>query len=197
MADKRVFRCPRCNNLLTASQTKRLLKWNWVLEGDACRTCGLKDIDIYSVGVDILPSSERFFVDETVYKTLWHHTTARKNWIHDVLTHHDKPAVHLGTYYAARARAVDTRDDYREDMKWRYVVRLDRDATIDPVVQNDIDEWGISYEEYNYDITRYINRFESPGSVSLLVNPRKIKIVKRIEVTEREMRGNSTTGTRD
>lgn len=182
MADRRPYRCPRCETLLTVAQTISVQKW-W--PNVKCRECN-NLLDIYSVKVDLLPSCERFLTDETVLKTQWHHSTYRKDWHNDVLNSPEYPIVHLGTYQAAEARARDIQDRPVWEMKYRFVVRLKKDATIDPEVLEDVDEWDDSAALYNYDVTRYVNRFESPGSVSLLAKPDAFTVIRVFE-KEREL----------
>lgn len=182
MADRRPYACPRCESLLTATQVKKIDEW---LGSQTCRSCGKKELDLYTVKVLVLPSCERFFIDEAVFKTQWHHSTHLKNWHTAVLTSPDKPTVHLGTHAAAEARARDNKDRPIWEIRYRFVVKINKDATIDPEVHEDMDEWYESWELYPYDITRYVNRFETPGSVSLLANPNVLTVVRAFE-RERE-----------
>lgn len=116
-------------------------------------------------------SSKKFYQQEEVYKANWHHTTFRKNWLEAMQDLLITPALHVGTYEAAMARTEIVPASYR------YVVRVRRDAIIDPEVQPDFNHWPDSGRHLRYAVTRYVNRYESPGSISLLVLPRALELV--------------------
>lgn len=84
------------------------------------------------------------------------------------------PLVHIGTRYSALDRAKHAGADYL------YRLRVDPLATIHPLISKDkFDDWnereGLS--TFHYDIYRYTNMWESPGSISLLVKPTAITVV--------------------
>ena len=171
----RNLRCPACSELLTSAQHKALRSWTSEVE---CSRCGMSRMNIYDVDVDIQKGCEKYLDDDVVRKVKWHHTTNAYDWLDQVQNAWEKPIVHVGTFQAAMARSRDIKGNTVRTSRYRHVVRISEDATIDPVVQEDQDYWMNSWEEYKFDVTRYVNRFESPGSISLLVNPNFLEFVE-------------------
>jgi len=64
-----------------------------------------------------------------------------------------------------------------------FKLRISPEATIDPEIWEDQeDSWEVAMVDYEYDVTRYVNMWESPGSISLLVKPTVIDLVSQTHV---------------
>lgn len=96
----------------------------------------------------------------------------------DVLNADPIPIVHVGSRYSAEQRAahMGTYDNL-------FKLRISPEATIDPEIWEDQeDSWEVAMVDYEYDVTRYVNMWESPGSISLLVKPTVIDLVSQTHV---------------
>lgn len=96
-------------------------------------------------------------------------------------------ALHLGTYEAAVESMLRKMRD--EDMAgetfWLYRVALRRDAAIEPGYRKETIDEAAQITQANlgaHDAIRYLNTWESPGSVSLAVRPGSLAAVQGIEV---------------
>lgn len=147
--------------------------------------------------------------DDSAYRVAWYHTSAVPGWPADsrpmtpgqaefiahmaspdvveaVRERHEDQALHLGTYEAAIESMLRKMhyDDAGGTQFWLYRVALRRDGTtirpgylnesreeISQATQNELGEWGV---------VRYLNTWESPGSISIAVRPRSLAAVQGI-----------------
>lgn len=164
------FSCSDCGARVTRQQEEDLFREDSIYFRVHCRVCD-KRLTIDTVDVAVLSSCKKFYQLEEVYKANWHHTTFRQRWLEAMQDLIITPALHVGTYEAAMERTKTAPAEYR------YVVRVRSDAIIDPEVQPDFNDWPYNGRHLKYDVIRYVNRYESPGSISLLVLPRALELV--------------------
>jgi len=148
-----------------------------------CLGCG-REIATAVMGIKVHPDSQKFLNASAVRSSLWHHATYRSNW-YVGLDEYSREAgedilIHLGTREASLDRARTLLG------KTLYTVKINPEATISPYVVEDDNTWpegtgDLSVEGWNGyfgDVTRYVNRYEMPGSISLIVNYKMISIVE-------------------
>lgn len=87
------------------------------------------------------------------------------------------PFVHVGTRESAAILMLD-KYEYNEDFIYLYEVTLTEDATLNSEVFADMNDWPELVEDHllDGDACRYVNRWEGAGSISLLVDPRKLRM---------------------
>lgn len=137
---------------------------------------------------DIHPDALAYFDEETVRTTTWYHATDREDWFDSITQAQGKvPLVHLGDEAAAMDRA--TQRAARLGGNWKvYEITLAEDADIHPEVNGDDNGYapymaGDEDMVDNYStVTRYVNEFENPGSISLLVNPKAMRLKTAREI---------------
>jgi hypothetical protein len=154
--------------------------------------------------------------DDAAYRVAWYHTSSVPGWpansramtpgqaefiasrmspdaAEGVRERHENQALHLGTYETAIESML--RKMHYEDAGgaqfWLYRVALRRDGTtlrpgylnesreeISQATQAELGEWGV---------VRYLNTWESPGSISLAVRPRSLAAVQGIQLPVRSL----------
>lgn len=151
--------------------------------------CG-KNISIADSTLTIVPSSAPLLNDETVRGITWFHATNVYNWLEEVNFEDDddmrRPYVHLGSKEAALELAKwkyleDNDDD--NDMFYLWQVTLNVDAVLADGVLEDNNDWfyevtGSTRGALGADAVRYLNKWESAGSISLLADPRYLSAVR-------------------
>jgi len=162
---KSPFRCPGCGKPASRTEHASLLIAGYAVE---CECSVVYDTE--SAEIVLRQGSLKYLDPAEVFNNYWWHTTDKNNWFNDIRNYHgmweqDMPMVHLGTFNAACDRG-----------RWEgysnlFRIRLKNSAKILPEVWDDATIWPSLAVEYDYDIIRYINRWESAGSISLLVNP--------------------------
>lgn len=162
-AGKSAIYCTSCGNHL--SRSEQIL---YVSNGMVHPEC-----DMYGdFQVKVLPSSSKFMRSGEIPGSIWWHSTNRFRWMSDILESPSMPIVHVGSRYAALDRAK------HEKYSHLFKVRVDFNTSIDPEIRHDIcDGWSPYAEDWDYDVTRYVNMWESPGSISLLVKPTSVTVV--------------------
>lgn len=155
----------------------------------SCDSCGHFLGGMFSTGAVLSRDSLKYFDDDTVRSTTWFHTTQNPEW-EESLAKDDRNFIHLGTEKAAEDRCETL---YRDPDSPTYIYELEIDQTAkihsgvcyeDPYQDNtpsltsDPDE----YPKIDFGgVTRYVNEMEDTGSISLLANPKVLK-VKRVRV---------------
>jgi hypothetical protein len=105
--------------------------------------------------------------------------------------------VHLGTLDAAKRRMADLNDKNsfkKEKQEWFiHEITLDADcdvsATITPDENYHVPKYAYECEQREDDVysskgvTRYVNMYENPGSISLLANPKAFKVTNTTTIT--------------
>lgn len=166
--------CPRCKEHLTKYEEEMLLTY-YLID----HNCG-KEIYIEDAKVRILPRYQHLLdLNRAHNQPFWYHATNISNWPTNVT---DKPddswLAHIGSKESALDRAKSR--DYTHMFK----VKIDPSANWSPYVTDDWNEWPETgydlwkevYQKFS-EVTRYVNRYEIPGSISLLVASDLIRVV--------------------
>ena len=184
--------CPECNRHLTEGEYKTFYGCNQYHN---------------KTELLVVPSSHHLLNADNAKDVVWYHSTNIVNWL-DVLQsakaseyfgteEGDVPFVHVGTRGAAMQRAVElyagVEDLYFEadetiNGAFMYAVRLKEDAVISQHISADTNDWPFYVEEETKDkmggdALRYVNRWESTGSVSMLIDPQMLELVS-VEVLD-------------
>jgi len=141
---------------------------------------------------------------DTALATTWFHATTRENWAEAIVNRDSEEDglpgnfyIHAGTREAAMERIRDEMGNdqtYRRDNSYfLHEIKLVAGTTIAPHILADTNDWPNSTEEkfvfYNrrqdnwdteirqWDATRYVNRWEIAGSISIIVDATKIQVV--------------------
>ena len=154
--------------------------------------------------------------DEVALRVAWYHTSTVPDWpargraltreevtfvrhvfpddmADGVRERHESQALHLGTYEAAiESMLRKMRDEDAGGAQfWLYRVALRRDSTtIKPGYRNEtLEEISqITQEELgDWNAIRYLNTWESPGSISLAVRPQSLAAVQGISLPVQEL----------
>lgn len=173
-----MFLCPTC--LL---KLRVVPKYDWLYQ---CKNCG--EFDIHDT--IILPQRSMEHLLSDPHKALWWHATTEPNWLKR--TQEAEIWVHVGAWRAAKM-IMRQRNQPEYDL---YKLRLKK-AIVGPVVNDSNDfpylidngdtgqQWhGLQWHSQNLTtaadtVYPYINRYESPGSVSLLINPNYLEIIEK------------------
>lgn len=182
-AGKSAFACPACSIPLTKAEERDLLRnFCWNSSKRACVACS-EEFAFFEYSVKVHPESSPLMDMETTQSVEWYHATNLEGWLYMVtmengLDEDETPYVHLGTYEAALDRA---RNEYlKNGSPEAFIVKvtLSPDAIVSSSFLEDKNNWAYMVEEKTQtlmgDAARYVNRWEHPGSISLLVDPTKI-----------------------
>lgn len=162
----------------------------------ACPECA-NECSGYDVGVALRVDSKKFLNKQEVLDTKWFHTSTYENW--EATVGHQaaegRDYVHLGTKDAARERNEIVAVNIDDDPLYIYEIEIDRSSSIedkvyyeDPFDNRDLpkvqgsNSSDVTKASDEPGITRYVNHFESPGSISLVVDPSKIRILSKTRV---------------
>lgn len=166
------FRCPRCGNAPTRKHEIQLIS-----SDAAVCPCG----EIYDATEAIVlvgPGSEKFLDLYTTRETVWWHGTHQHDWPKLPIEDPNLFYVHVGTYHAAVMRAR------QEKAIYLHKVVLYWSTKVSNIFLKDKGWWPQKVEGIEpADAYRYVNRWESPGSVSLLVDPLCIKTLEVKKLT--------------
>ena len=150
-----------------------------------CPNCGV------SVGQHFwhtgITSDGALFADNRhVYASSWFHSTTNPDWLSSVQNAGQVPLVHVGSRMASKQRHSNLRKSGVNEPFYLYETRLNASVSLcDGFVDDDNDDApklvgevaGPQYDTFG--ATRYVNAYEHIGSVSLLVNPAGLSLVKR------------------
>lgn len=163
--------CPKCETHLSKYKERDFLS-----EYDVtCSKCGNR-MSEYDIAVSVIPTSEKFLRVGAVRESLWYHSTSRENW-HDNVP--DDVPIYLGTRAAAKARRSHTRTELRDEEAFLYTLKLKRNVPIlRSVTADDYLNDHYTYPKYAHQVVRYVNMFESVGSISLITRRDHFEIVK-------------------
>jgi len=163
-----------------------------------CPHCGEKVQAVYA-GVGIESNSWKYLYSDNVRKTRWFHTSTYPNWDEAMAnaSEENAPLVHLGTREAAMDRSIDIKEhpygthaaNFGEP-SYIYEIELDEDVEVsDYLLEDDgytnapqttADAGNEKFNKYSpKGVTRYLNYYENPGSISLLANPKRFKVVNK------------------
>lgn len=186
------FRCDNCSTHITKQNESDSPLWHEIPQVE-CNLCG----DLQAGSITVIPESSSLLQAEVARDTIWFHTTYVENWFEKVSTGQgmeegredgDFLFVHVGSEAAALDNAhykyFDGYSSSDEPTVMLYQVRLKADAVLSARVVNDNETWRDfdsvvegSKEAIGGDAVRYLNRWESPGSISLLVDARQLELV--------------------
>jgi len=185
--------CPECGSSLGAR--------NLFAEEDGGSVCDqghVAFIDELSVTMTPENPSYRYLSKDAVKKDVWYHSSRDPNWLAS-FEDDEEATVHLGVEQSSYDRALNdyagkrTEDAYAHDF-YLYEVRIDSDASVadelsasNYTVDRELERKWIDGEKPD-DVTRYYNTVEGPGSISLVANPRKLKIVGKRKVSKDDAR---------
>lgn len=199
------FVCLGCDAPLSRTWEKMLTNG---FESYQC-LCGDESM-VDELDVHILPSSVRFLDTDTTRENVWYHSTKVENWAEEVSQLRPTfvcgsnemlsvPYVHVGTLDAAMARF----DDTKHEAGWLYEIRIKDEAVLAREVYEDRNDWeqyvrtgffeGILEDKKQCDVIRYVNRWESVGSISLIMDPRLFEVVKVSVLKKKGLKGKTTT----
>ena len=139
-----------------------------------CVTCD-RTLSEFDVEVHVIPSSAKYLRVGMVRDSYWWHSTTVPRWSRQVPS--DIP-IKLGTKASAMTRWNDTGGDY--EMKGRlYKVKLAPKVPIlRKVVRDDhVDDQYLG-DWYSDTVVRYVNLFESIGSISLITRRDHFEVVE-------------------
>lgn len=158
-----------------------------IIENPAIKASGFYDDLTPSASIvvrDIVEDVEELLEIEAVKEYYWFHCTAQPNWLEKV--QEAGIWVHIGLVETASVIA----DNYEKfgmpsDM---HKIVLSDDAKIHPALFEDHNEWPHEVGEarndaefskhHKWDAFRYINSYETPGFISLLVNPKVLTVLE-------------------
>jgi hypothetical protein len=184
------FVCLGCDAPLSKSWERMLTKG---FDSYQC-VCGEESM-VDELDVHILSSSVRFLDAVTTRETVWYHSTSVQNWNEEVSKLRPTfvcgsnelssvPYIHVGTLDSAMERFKDK----KSTSGWLYEVRIKDEAVLAEEVYEDRNDWeawvrtgffeGVLEDKKQCDVIRYVNRWESVGSISLIMDPRFIEVVK-------------------
>lgn len=180
--------CPKCHRHLSLDEEKNV-------RDSMGRCCGygvFESGNLLSEGkLSLQKKSVPFLNEDGVRSARWFHATRRTNWYEGLFTNASPALAHLGDYDTAMER-FSIRSKPGE--KWRmYVVELLPTVTVSPEISADENVAApqfardLPYKQYQGDVTRYINEWESIGSISLLATPDSFRVVNEVELEEKSV----------
>lgn len=171
-----IYSCRSCNASFSNVQVQ---KFRVDFMNMVC-SCGDK-MNLVDSAVSVLPESAHMLDIDEVKSSVWYHATESDNWLDAVKQLELIPYVHIGTRKAAmdRAKQISKRSLRRTGKNskiWLWQVTVDSNASIASSILDDEDDWLTAVTECSVkglggNAIRYVNRYESTGSVSLLIDP--------------------------
>lgn len=170
-APRGVF-CPHCGDTPDEVQGLRLLCYDRV----DC-DCG-EGYDLDSIRVELLPGNPSYrFLDraETLAAT-WYHASGDSEWLSEVRETGSPFEAHLGTEAAAFDRALTEYAGHGSFAQnfYLYEVKLDPEIRVSATIARDSNSAVLKGTRSH--AARYLNLWEDMASISLAVNPSKIRI---------------------
>lgn len=184
------FACAECGTHPTREQETRIIAEGFPKEMH-CVECD----SLRAIQVTVCPKSVHLLDETEARSMVWYHATNVADWHEKVSTGYEMEDgefvfAHIGTKEAARD--IATSKYFRYDKKaevYLYQITLKETATLASYIADDETVWSdfeiadkTSLAAAKADAVRYLNRWEAPGSISLLVNASMLefKSVKRI-----------------
>lgn len=187
--DASVFACPSCFSILSEEDAKHIIdgELHDELNTVECDACG----DVFTADtmeVNVAPQSRVLLDTEFAKSSEWFHISDSSNWL-DEVTGDDGfiPYIHAGTLQSA----LDRYEAHKGKTAYLYRFRLADLTVLDSTVYDDRNAWP---EEVGFprtltdertgeavDCLRYLNRWEDPGSISILLDPQCIVEVSMVE----------------
>jgi hypothetical protein len=192
------FACTHCGAHSSKGMEIQMRKAHnaWVKNPALSCDCG-ELISVIDSKLTILPSSASLLDETNVKATTWFHATDVYNWLEEVSFDYGeededmlRPYVHLGSKEAALELAkwkyLEGSND-GDEMFYLWQVTLNMEAILADSILEDNNDWfyevtGDTREAMGADAVRYLNKWESAGSISLLADPRYLTMVRVDEV---------------
>lgn len=149
-----------------------------------CQKCDQYN-DESEVGVKVVPSSAQYIKIAPTRQSYWYHSTYVDRW-GEKYTEFGDP-IYLGTRNAAIRRYKDLASDptFTKESGWLYKVKLKPRVKIHRYVLDD-DHLMPSTAEFQDRVVRYVNLFESVGSISLVTRADQFDIVDVVKLKKHE-----------
>jgi len=163
-----------------------------------CRRCGHVHRQIADFTIWVRHDAAKFLNPNNIFNRSWFHATDDPDWFNHVTRptpRTQQPMVHVGVEGAAVARAGQRYDEhltygYQIKQWYLYEVMIKPGTDVLPYVQHDMNVFPLTRGaarkhrmEWSADgATRYVNAYEQPGSISLMVNSSRLKFVNRTDL---------------
>lgn len=161
------FRCPGCDKPPSKGEQVALTDSDII----RCPACG----EYYCAATSrvlVGYGSQKFLDLDEVYQSFWWHGTFQKDWPDSPMNDDPRSMVHVGTYNAALGRATALRREFL------YKLKLSPKANLGEDFLRDIGDWRVDVNDYKgFNGFRYVNRWESPGSISIILDPSFVQVV--------------------
>jgi len=176
--------CPACHKYFTDSEISSLA--DSVIGNISCNECGFLSTP-ESSSVSVRHEDRALLDDKTVFDRTWYHATNSKNWYRNIINSREVPLVHLGNLDAAISRQSHI-SNYLTNGSWFiFELGIKPTAKISPFVLDDHNDDaprnGLKNKKFmtmGYQlngVTRYVNRYESEGCISILANPASLELI--------------------
>lgn len=173
--DVSAVRCRDCNEYLNKQEALLVeVADTPVLELSCGHIAEVEDY-VWTDNVAVQREATRFLNVDTVKNSEWFHSTNITDWHEKVLD--NNTLIHLGTEEAALSRAYYISRMSNSDMMM-YCVKLKKNIQINDYIILDEDEWDFNYLINRHKVNRYLNMYESIGSISLLLHPSLFEVVE-------------------
>lgn len=149
----------------------------------SCDQCNHSLRGPFNTGAVLSRDSLKYFDDKVLKSESWYHTTQNPNWTESLKS--DRTFVHLGTESAATDRCKTLQND-PDSPTYLYEIEIVDDARVhdktyyeDPYQDNSplTSSDPSRYPKIDFNgVTRYVNEMEDPGSISLLANPKMVRV---------------------
>jgi len=183
------LQCPKCSTYVKREEWDEVGKFAY--EGITCLSCGeVYDPPAAKISI-VSPSHHLTDITQAVNET-WYHATISDSWAEDTLEAglpESNLLVHLGLKETALARINDLFMGAARDF-YLYEVKLSPEVTLHPSILNDDNNWSKYSDDHkmpiDFNVTpavRYVNRWETPGYISLLADRTKLTVINHSRQT--------------
>lgn len=190
------LRCRSCNNYLSKKVVDSIEEQNSkIITCNSCHTsfswntnADYRGVYLPPYKVDLKPNEAHLLVrTEDVYSQTWYHSTQTTNWVSEIKE--AETFVHFGTKEAALERLQLNNNWSKDNLEGEiYELRLKRSAVISPTIHDDDNRFPEMLEQgkegdnqiSRNKISRYVNQWESPGSVSIIGDIKYFEVVRVI-----------------
>lgn len=157
------MKCQHCGCFLTLEQLSYILCADLSIDCDRCgKECYLED-------ADVIMSQDSKVRARSPFSFAWFHATMVENWLDTVISKGAR-TVHVGTKQAA----IDRSHDFPTGKTmFLHKLKIKADTRFYPTISQDDDNVSC----VGLRARRYTNRWEAPGSLSIAINPRDLRIV--------------------
>jgi hypothetical protein len=186
--DTSPYSCKTCGTYASKAQEAALGKD--MHESFTCLGCG-RELWLAAMALDLRGSEAKLLSEVAVRNARWYHISPREDW--DEGTKVQQVMTHLGSKEAAldRLRQV-MRAPIAPATYYLYEVALKLEAPVLPeLVVDQLGSWPEQSNETGHGkhwylqaggVSRYMNQYEEPGTISLLADPESYEVVNRLEI---------------